>query len=180
MHSSKLARTPSTPNTKLSPTDGSLLSNPHEYRSLVGSLHYLTFTRPDLSFAVQQVCQFMSHPTDAHLIAARKFSDMLMVLWIMAFYFNLVPFPYLLSLIQIGPEIHLIDIPLLVILCILVLIQSLGVPRNKILSLVPLLSLNIEHWQPPLLNSIGFARSWRILVSIFLLLPSSGVIMFLL
>ena len=59
MHTSKPARTPCAPNTRLSPTDGALLSNPHEFRSLVGSLHYLTFTRPNLSFAVQQVCQFM-------------------------------------------------------------------------------------------------------------------------
>ncbi|KAM1718976.1 hypothetical protein ACFX12_020858 [Malus domestica] len=31
---------------------GTLLSNPHEYRSIVGALQYLTWTRPDLSFAV--------------------------------------------------------------------------------------------------------------------------------
>ena len=72
MHTSKPACTPCAPNTRLSPTDGALLSNPHEFRSLVGSLHYLTFTRPDLSFAVQQVCQFMSNPTDKHLIAAKR------------------------------------------------------------------------------------------------------------
>ena len=72
MHTSKPTRTPSAPNTKLTPTDGSLLSNPHEYRSLVRSLHYLTFTRPDLSFVVRQVCQFMSQPIDAHLIVAKR------------------------------------------------------------------------------------------------------------
>ena len=38
----------------------------------MGSLHYLTFTRPDLSFAVHQVCQFMSIPCEAHLIAAKQ------------------------------------------------------------------------------------------------------------
>ena len=72
MHTSKPARTPCAPNTRLSPTDGALLSNPHEFRSLVGSLHYLTFIRPDLSFAVQQVCQFISNPIDLHLIAAKR------------------------------------------------------------------------------------------------------------
>ena len=72
MVSSKPARTPCAPNSRLIPTEGSLLSNPHDYRSLVGSLHYLTFTRPDLSFAIQQVCQFMSAPTDVHLIAAKR------------------------------------------------------------------------------------------------------------
>ena len=72
MHTSKPARTPCAPNTRLSPTDGALLSNPHEFRSLVGSLHYLTFIRPDLIFVVQQVCQFISNPIDLHLIAAKR------------------------------------------------------------------------------------------------------------
>uniref|UniRef100_A0A2N9H2H0 Reverse transcriptase Ty1/copia-type domain-containing protein n=1 Tax=Fagus sylvatica TaxID=28930 RepID=A0A2N9H2H0_FAGSY len=39
--------------------------------SLVGALQYLTFTRPDISFAVNQVCQFMHSPTDIHLTAAK-------------------------------------------------------------------------------------------------------------
>ncbi|KAM1206792.1 hypothetical protein ACFX2G_007516 [Malus domestica] len=38
---------------------GTLLSNPHEYRSIVGALQYLTWTRPDLSFVVNQLCQFL-------------------------------------------------------------------------------------------------------------------------
>ena len=39
---------------------------------MVSSLHYLTFTCLDLSFAIDQVCQFMSIPTDIHLIAAKR------------------------------------------------------------------------------------------------------------
>ncbi|XP_065632023.1 uncharacterized mitochondrial protein AtMg00810-like [Quercus suber] len=72
MHTSKPARSPCAPNIRLVPTEGSPLLNPHEYRSMVGSLHYLTFTRPDLSFSVHQVCQFMANPTDSHLIAAKR------------------------------------------------------------------------------------------------------------
>ena len=71
MQSSKPARSPCAPHLRLVPNEGSLLSNPHEYRSLVGSLHYLTFIRPDLSFAVHQVCQFMCFPTDIHLTVAK-------------------------------------------------------------------------------------------------------------
>ena len=37
-----------------------------------GALQYLTFTRPDLSFAIQQVCQHMSTPTQNHLQAAKR------------------------------------------------------------------------------------------------------------
>ena len=57
---------------KLSMSDGLLLSYPHEYRRLVGALQYLTFTRPDISYFVQQVCQFMHSPRDAHLQAVKR------------------------------------------------------------------------------------------------------------
>ena len=72
MLSAKPAKTPCAPNLRLVPATSSLLSNPHEYRSIVGYLHYLTFTRLDLSFAVHQVCQFMSAPDETHLIAAKR------------------------------------------------------------------------------------------------------------
>jgi hypothetical protein len=72
MVDSKPAKTPSSPNTRLSLHEGDLLSDPHGYRSLVGALHYLTFTRPDISFAVHQVCQYMAAPTTTHLSAAKR------------------------------------------------------------------------------------------------------------
>ena len=72
MLSAKAAKTPCAPNLRLVLVEGSLLTNPHVYRSMVGSLHYLTFTMPDLSFAIHQVCQFMSAPSEAHLIAAKR------------------------------------------------------------------------------------------------------------
>ena len=60
------------PNTRLSLHDGDPLPNPHGYRSMVGALHYLTFTRLDISFAVHQVCQYMLAPTSIHLAAAKR------------------------------------------------------------------------------------------------------------
>ena len=71
MLSAKPAKTPCAPNLRLVPTTGSLLADPHTYHSIVGSLHYLTFTRPNLSFAVHQVCQFMSAPYETHFIATK-------------------------------------------------------------------------------------------------------------
>ncbi|KAM1075302.1 hypothetical protein ACFX2B_019932 [Malus domestica] len=51
---------------------GHLFSNPTEYRSIVGGLQYLTWTRPDISFAVNQICQFMHAPRDQHMQAAKR------------------------------------------------------------------------------------------------------------
>ncbi|KAK9061543.1 hypothetical protein SSX86_018725 [Deinandra increscens subsp. villosa] len=47
-------QTPVDTNGKLSASDGDLLDDPTTYRSLAGALQYLTFTRPDISYAVQQ------------------------------------------------------------------------------------------------------------------------------
>ncbi|CAL9010097.1 unnamed protein product, partial [Prunus brigantina] len=57
---SKPASTPLAAKVLLSVSDGALISNPTEYRELVGSLQYLTLTRPDISFAVNTVAQFMN------------------------------------------------------------------------------------------------------------------------
>jgi len=38
-------------------------SDPTRFRQIVGALQYLTFTRPDIFFAVNRVCQYMHAPT---------------------------------------------------------------------------------------------------------------------
>ena len=57
---------------KLSFHDGDTLSNPSSYRQVVGALQYLTMTRPDLTYAVNQACQFMHSPTTTHLQAVKQ------------------------------------------------------------------------------------------------------------
>lgn len=57
---------------KLSSSDGELLANETEYRSLLGGLQYLTLTRPDISYAVNSLCQFMHKPTTTHLQAVKR------------------------------------------------------------------------------------------------------------
>jgi hypothetical protein len=52
------SRTPVDTTTKLS-VDGEVFSDPTLYRSLTGALQYLTITRPELSYAVQQACLYM-------------------------------------------------------------------------------------------------------------------------
>ncbi|XP_019160488.1 PREDICTED: uncharacterized protein LOC109157062 [Ipomoea nil] len=46
--------------------DATPYDDPTQYRSLAGALQYLTITRPDLSFAVNQLCQHMHAPTATH------------------------------------------------------------------------------------------------------------------
>ncbi|XP_026452189.1 uncharacterized protein LOC113352596 [Papaver somniferum] len=62
----KVVDTPLEVNVRHSPTDGTLLSNPILYRQLVGSLNYLTITRPDISHDVHIVSQFMSAPRSTY------------------------------------------------------------------------------------------------------------------
>jgi len=45
---------------------GDPLSDAHLYCSVVGSLHYITITRLEISYAVNQVCQFTQSPTISH------------------------------------------------------------------------------------------------------------------
>ncbi|XP_055824279.1 uncharacterized mitochondrial protein AtMg00810-like [Solanum dulcamara] len=52
---------------KLSATADTSYDDPTKYRSLAGALQYLTFTRPDISYAMQQVCLHMHAPTNEHM-----------------------------------------------------------------------------------------------------------------
>lgn len=58
--------------THLTQEGGTPLPDPASYRRLIGKLIYLTTTRPDLSFSVQQLCQFMGNPTSLHREAALR------------------------------------------------------------------------------------------------------------
>nr|GMC80055.1 uncharacterized protein LOC109157051 [Ipomoea batatas] len=67
----KLASTPMVHNLKLT-HDGTPLIDATEYRRLVGQLLYLTATRPGISYAIQQLSQFVDALTDQHLSAALR------------------------------------------------------------------------------------------------------------
>lgn len=51
---------------------GTKLENPIEYRTVVGSLQYLTFTRPDIAIVVNRLSQFMDCPTTDHWEAGKR------------------------------------------------------------------------------------------------------------
>jgi hypothetical protein len=72
MASCKPARTPVDTNPKLSANSGKPIADPTLFRSLAGALQYLTFTRPDISYAVQQICLYMHDPREAHFGALKR------------------------------------------------------------------------------------------------------------
>jgi hypothetical protein len=67
---SKPALTPLDPSIKLHQDAGKPFTDVSSYRRLVGRLLYLTHTRPDISFATQQLSQFLQKPTVTHYHAA--------------------------------------------------------------------------------------------------------------
>jgi hypothetical protein len=65
----KVVSTPLEMNARLTPLDGTPLNDATLYRQLVGSLVYLTVTRPDIAHAVHLVSQFLSAPHSTHYAA---------------------------------------------------------------------------------------------------------------
>nr|GEV67190.1 ribonuclease H-like domain-containing protein [Tanacetum cinerariifolium] len=66
-----LCRTPIDTDSKLS-ADGDPVYDATLYRILAGALQYLTFTRPDISYTVQQVCLFLHDPREPHFSALKR------------------------------------------------------------------------------------------------------------
>jgi histone deacetylase 1/2 len=68
------ATTPMSSSERLCSVDGDALSSEEatQYRSIVGGLQYLTVTRPDLSFVVNKVCQYLSEPRTPHWAAVKR------------------------------------------------------------------------------------------------------------
>ncbi|GKC01688.1 copia protein [Tanacetum coccineum] len=63
MSSCNPVATPVDINSKLSSTLGDPFDDSTHYKSLARALQYLAFTRPDISYDVQQVCLHMHAPT---------------------------------------------------------------------------------------------------------------------
>lgn len=68
----KLAKSPMEQNSKLSNYHGEPLTDPSQYRKLIGKLLYLTLTKPDITFNAHQLSQFLSQPRQPHLQAATR------------------------------------------------------------------------------------------------------------
>ena len=87
----KLCSTPVDTQAKLSADLGDPVADPTGYQSLAGALQYLTFTRADLTYAVQQVCLHMHDPRGSHLAALKRLLRYVRALWTSAWSFTAHP-----------------------------------------------------------------------------------------
>ncbi|XP_022040828.1 uncharacterized mitochondrial protein AtMg00810-like [Helianthus annuus] len=72
MQSCNPVTSPVDTHSKLSAHSGEDFHDPTLYRSLAGALQYLTFTRADISYAVQQVCMHMHAPKTGYWNALKR------------------------------------------------------------------------------------------------------------
>lgn len=68
----KPVSTPLPTGASLSLGDSPLFENPVRYRQVVGALQYVTLSRPDITYAVNKVCQFMHSPSNNHWSAVKR------------------------------------------------------------------------------------------------------------
>ncbi|RVW12660.1 Retrovirus-related Pol polyprotein from transposon RE2 [Vitis vinifera] len=67
--------TPMVGGLRLSAHQGEPIPDPKLYRSIVGALQYATITRPEISYSVNKVSQFMHNPLNSHWQAASNPDD---------------------------------------------------------------------------------------------------------
>lgn len=121
-------------------------SDATRYRSIFGALQYLTLTRPDISFAVNKVCQYFHKPTTLHWTVAK---------WILRYkgpyLCLLVPF-----LMHTGQDALMTDGQQVVLQCSWDLILSPRVQESKLLCLDQVLKRNTRPWQMQQLKLCGY------------------------
>jgi len=72
MDGAKDVTTPLYTSVSLKLADGSSSVDSTEYRRVIGALQYLSLTRPDISFTVNKLSQFMHSPTQTHWTATKR------------------------------------------------------------------------------------------------------------
>jgi hypothetical protein len=59
---------------KLAGDLGPPVEDASQFQNIAGALQYLTFTRPNIAYVVQQICRHMHDPREPHLTGLRSFS----------------------------------------------------------------------------------------------------------
>ena len=68
----KPTKTPMEQQLKLSKSDGELLKDSGQFRRLIGKLMYLTLSRPDITYVVHRLSQFLSQPRVPYMKATTR------------------------------------------------------------------------------------------------------------
>jgi hypothetical protein len=68
----KPCTTPVDLQTKLAGDSGHPVEDASQFRSIARALQYLTFTRSDIAYAMQQICLHMHDPREPHLTAMKR------------------------------------------------------------------------------------------------------------
>ena len=72
MENSKGASTPMSSSTKMDKDEKGKCVDQRLYRSMIGSLLYLTASRPDILFSICICSRFQSCPKESHLVAIKR------------------------------------------------------------------------------------------------------------
>ena len=68
----KLVKTPMEQQFKLSKGSGELIPNPSQYKRLIRKLMYLTLRRPDITYAIHRLSQFLAQHRVPHMKAVTR------------------------------------------------------------------------------------------------------------
>ena len=155
-----------------------LFSDPTRFRQIVGALQYLTFTRPDICFAVNRVCQFMHAPTDSHWGAVKRILRYLRGTTTYGLHITHSSSFALHGFTDAdGQVVLMITSPQVVISSSLIRLLSLGNLASNEQLLAPLPKLSIKPWLMALLRLSGFSIYCEICrFSLPLLLPFGVII----
>ena len=110
--------TPIATSGKLCADAGSPCDDPTLYCSLASALQYLTFTRPDISYAVQQVCLHIHDPRAEHMGAIHRILQYIQVHLIMICTYisllfpNFYHIPMMIGVVVLTPAILILVIVL--------------------------------------------------------------------
>ena len=99
MDKAKPCLTPISTSQLLSKSDSKPFADPHLYRSIVGGLQYLSFTRPYVAFAIHKVSKYMHNPLEPHWIAVKRILRYLKSTISHALCHNLIFYPFILIII---------------------------------------------------------------------------------
>lgn len=72
MFESKSVNIPIVPGFKMSRDNHGVTMDETYLKKIVGSLMYLTATRPDMMFSISLISRYMAKPTELHLQAAKR------------------------------------------------------------------------------------------------------------